>query len=306
VSTAGDGASGASGASGGAEPIGDAGSDCCGAAGAAGATTDVGGAGASASAGTGGGPLLGNGGSSGHAGVGGTVEQPMIPQPGLALWLRADLGVLRANGLVQAWLDQSGNEMNAVPPSLNVRPEYLAKGLNDLPALKFDGAGQFLKLPEGAFGDFSHGLAGFMVLQPAASDCASVIELSNDPEIDDIAFGMWQHQWTYEVESPFIQSGNVELAAPSLYAVNHQPMLGMVDATGNLRIDRALLKSMGMPLPKTIARENNFVGHTLYGGCNYFAGTISEIIVYQRAVTVAEVKSIESYLEQHWDLGTAP
>lgn len=288
--TAGSGASGA--ASGGVPSAGEGGS-----AGEAGATLDEGG--------TGGVPVIGKGGSSGTAGSGGSVEPPVIPQLGLALWLRADIGVQRVDGRVRTWLDQSGNKLDAGQVGENVRPEYDAKGLNDLPTIKFDGAGQFLSLPRDHFGDFSKGLAGFMVLQPLASECASAVELSNGSEVDDIAFGLWQNNWTYEVESPLIQSGKVDLLAPSLYAVNHHPVLGMVEAAADLRINGALLQSQQMPLPAMNTRENAFIGHTLYGSCNYFSGSISEVIVYERVLLPAEVRTIESYLEQHWDLGGA-
>ena len=95
----------------------------------------------------------------------------------------------------------------------------------------------------------------------------------------------------------------MDLLAPSLYATNHRPTVGMIDAGADLRINGSVLQSMKMPVPNSIARQNNFVGHTLYSGCNYYAGMISELIVYRRVVTANEVKSIESYLEQHWDLG---
>jgi hypothetical protein len=253
-------------------------------------------------AGSGGGPLVGTGGSSSRAGAGGSDTGPAIPQVGLLLWLRADLGVQQAGGRVQAWLDQSGNQANAVQTGSNVRPEFSTTGLNDLPTLKFDGSGQFLKLPDG-FGDFNSGLAGFMVVEPVAADCSSVLELSNGSEIDDIALGMWLDKWSYEVDEPFIQNGNVDVLAPTLYAVNHRPTVGTSKASAGLRINGSLLRSMEMPVPKMIAREDNFIGHTLYGSCNYFEGSVSEIILYQRAVTSSEVASIESYLVQHWDLG---
>ncbi|MEO6601352.1 MAG: hypothetical protein ABIQ16_15850 [Polyangiaceae bacterium] len=280
----------------GEESAGDAGTDSGGA--AAGVTGDSGGGG------TGGGPIA-HGGSSGNTGMAGAIDQdqPVIPQLGLALWLRADLGVQQASGLVQSWLDQSGNQRNAVPTSPAVRPLYNAKGLNDLPTLEFDGVADFLKLPAG-FGDFSHGLAGFMVVRPTDSNCASVLELSNGSETQDIALGMWQNSWTYEVEDPYLKSGSdVDLRAPSLYAVNHQPTMGTSSATADLRLNRNLQQTLQMPLPQVIARQNNFVGRTLYSSCNYFKGSVSEIILYDRVVTAIEVKSIESYLQQHWALG---
>lgn len=281
---------------------GDAGAEAGGAAATGGTSSDEGGAG------SGGVPVIGHGGSSGNAGTAGATEQPMIPQLGLVLWLRADLGVQQVAGVVQTWLDQSGNQMDGVQTGSNARPLYVAKGLNDLPTLQFDGEGDFLNLPKAAFGDFRKGLAGFMVAQPAASDCASVVEFSNGSEIDDIALGMWQNKWTYEVFDQLIHEGNVDLLAPTLYAVNHRPGALLMNANADLRINRALLHTMDLPLPAVPAsnvRENNFVGHTLYGDCNYFKGTVSEIIVYERSLTVNEVKTVESYLAQHWDLGPA-
>jgi len=225
--------------------------------------------------------------------------EPPIPALGLALWLRADRGVLQTNGQVQQWLDQSGNQMNAGQTAVNVRPDYLAKGLNGLPTIEFDGKGDFLKLPEG-FGDLSHGLAGFFVAKPTASECSSMLEFSNGSEIEDVSFGTWQGLWQYEVGDPYIQTGTVDFSAPSLYVINHRAV-----GSADVRVNTSLLatKPVAVPVvPASAVRQNNFVGHTLYGGCNYFQGQISEIIVYARPVTNKELTEVESYLRQHWAL----
>jgi len=200
------------------------------------------------------------------------------------------------DGLVQGWLDQSGNQANATQLSSNTRPTYSATGFNGRPTLEFDGEGQFLSFAEG-FGDFSKGLAAFIVAKPSKSDCASMVELSNGSEIDDIAFGMWQNEWTYEVSEPLVQSGKINLDAFSLYAVNHHPA-----GSADLRINHNLLKGQDMPLPASVVRVNDFIGHTLYGGCEYFRGQISEIILYSRALTLPELNLIEKYLDAHWAL----
>ncbi|MEI9940658.1 MAG: hypothetical protein WDO69_25880 [Pseudomonadota bacterium] len=261
-------------------------------AGAAGVETG-GVAGSSASGGTGG--LLGNAGAGGGASV-----DPVLPELGLLIWLRADRGIQQKDGFVQVWQDQSGNQTNATQAAVNVRPAYLATGFNGRPTLEFDGQGQFLKFADG-FGDFSKGLAGFIVAKPTKSDCASMLEFSNGSEVDDIALGMWQNKWTYEVETPYIQTGEVDHDTFSLYAVNHR----LVGAT-ELRIDGSTLGTLEMPtpiVPESGIRLNNFVGHTLYaGGCEYFRGQISEIILYSRTLTNTELVAIEKYLDAHWAL----
>jgi hypothetical protein len=251
------------------------------------------------------------GGSSGAAGnsvggiggTGGTVEVSPIPQLGLLLWLRADHGVVQKDGLVEQWLDQSGNQMDAIQTAANVRPAYLATGLNGRPTLQFDGKEDFLTFDDG-FGDFSHGLAGFIVTKPTDSTCGQMLELSNGSEIDDIALGAYQNQWTYEVATGFIQAGMVDTTKPTLYGVVHR-----TTGTLDLRANGDLAGTMSFPLPAvpmSKLRQNNFVGRTLYADCNYFQGQISEIILYGRAVTDKELLTIESYLQDHWAPVPAP
>jgi len=273
--------------------------------GAGGSSAGGSGAGGSGAGGSGAGGSNSGGsssvGSSGSAGTGGALGDPSLPS-GLALWLRADHEVQAKDGLVQVWQDQSGNKAHATQVTMNARPAYLATGFNGRPTLEFDGQGQFLKLPEG-FGDFSNGLTGLIVAKPTKSDCASMVEFSNGSEIDDIAMGMFQDKWTYEVESPWMQTGSVEHGAFTLYAANHRTA-----GASELRINGSVLATLEMPLPvvpSSGVRSNNFVGHTLYGGgCEYFKGQISEIIVYSRTLTNVEVGAIEKYLDAHWSLST--
>ncbi len=246
--------------------------------------------------------VAGAGGSSGSAGTAGAIDLPLIPEQGLALWLRADLGVLQKDGLVQQWQDQSGNVMNGIQATANARPKLIADALGGLPAIEFDGQNDFLSLPDG-FGDFGKGLTGFMVAMPTASDCASLVELSNGSEIQDIALGMWQNKWTYEVEVPYMQMGDVDLMSFSMYSVVHRPLAG--NPSAELRIGGSALQTLAMALPAVpddMVRKNNFVGHTLYLNCNYFQGRIAEIILYARAVTPNELKAIEAYLVDRWKL----
>ena len=103
-----------------------------------------------------------------------------------------------------------------------------------------------------------------------------------------------------EVETPTLQSGDVAHEVFSLYAVNHRKV-----GETQLRINHSTLGTAEMPLPAVPdsgIRVNNFVGHTLYGGCEYFAGQISEIILYSRTLTPNEVTAVETYLDSHWSV----
>ena len=250
--------------------------------------------------GTGGMPAHAGGGTFGLGGAGGALIEPILPPLGMVLWLRADRGVQNKDGHVQAWQDQSGNQTNATQPTANVRPAYLPTGFNGRPTLEFNGQGQFLKFAAG-FGDFGKGLAGFVVAKPTKTACASILEFSNGMEIEDISVHVWEDKWSYEVGSAFIQTGHVDQARFSLYSVNHR-----MNGNADLRIGSSVIGTLQMPLPvlpTSGVRENNFVGHTLYGeGCEYFTGQISEIILYSRSLTINELTTIENYLDAHWAL----
>jgi hypothetical protein len=47
-------------------------------------------------------------------------------------------------------------------------------------------------------------------------------------------------------------------------------------------------------------RNQIYVGKTLYANCGVFPGLIAEIIVYSRAVSLAEDAAIESYLQSKY------
>ena len=73
------------------------------------------------------------------------LADPPVPTTGLALWVRADAGITTdASGNVSAWADQSSqhNDLSQTTPSL--RPQLVENGINGLPLLRFDGAGDWL------------------------------------------------------------------------------------------------------------------------------------------------------------------
>ena len=69
-----------------------------------------------------------------------------------------------------------------------------------------------------------------------------------------------------------------------------------------LRLNGNQANTASFPLPVVKVRQENFIGHTLYAGCDYYKGQISEIVLYNRFVTDKELITIESYLQQHWAL----
>src|ERR1700692_4346722 len=70
------------------------------------------------------------------------LEAQAPPSTGLALWLKADVGINQdGSGNVNSWIDQTGNY--TVSQSGSNRPTYVANDINGKPALRFNGSQWF-------------------------------------------------------------------------------------------------------------------------------------------------------------------
>ena len=72
--------------------------------------------------------------------------------------------------------------------------------------------------------------------------------------------------------------------------------------SANVVIDRNGLfgEHVQMMLPQVIRRDAVYVGRSLYTGCPSFAGRISEVILYARALSDAEVQNVHAYLQKKY------
>ncbi|MCA9179448.1 MAG: hypothetical protein KDB14_33565 [Planctomycetales bacterium] len=246
--------------------------------------------GASGGSGTGG---LGAGGASGSAGTGGVATAP--PTPGLELWLDAsDLSA----GPVATWNDKSGKSKHAVQASPAKQPVYSPTGLNGRPAVGFDGVDDSFSLPTG-FDDFAAGVSILIVVEASEispneghvflgnTANADLIRLSRTYQTESVAFhvhddnGISSGKGTYKVAIPSMLSGVQEAGA------------GLVST--RLYIDGVVQASKLLPPVASVPRTLNWVGRN-DANTSYFAGVISEILVYNRALPAAELSQAHDYL----------
>ncbi|HEX4474478.1 MAG TPA: hypothetical protein VH142_05325 [Polyangiaceae bacterium] len=256
-----------------------------------------------ASGGSGGEPIVPDASAAGGAIIGQSdagppvVEDagPPIPTDGLLLWLRADRGVTVKNGTVTEWADQSPSKTNATQDLTNSQPRLLDDAIGGQPALVFDGQDDCLKLPAG-FSDFTNGISIFAVAQTNSPDvCTGVFEASNGAEIDDISLDSDYGKLNFEV----YESNDEEVSFPAnapeeIEAIQAPNQSVEVRRNGPMGIETAF------PLPAEVVRNQIYVGKTLYANCGVFPGLIAEIIVYSRAVSLAEDAAIESYLQSKY------
>lgn len=234
-------------------------------------------------------------GTAGIAGTGGVVLGPMVPREGLLLWLRADTGVtLSRDQRVRSWADQSGNGLDAEQTGGNQQPELVNSG-GRMPRIEFDGEDDFLRLPVG-FDDFSAGLSAFVVTSARTLDaCWAVIELSNGSEIDDIFLGQYSRTVQYEVLDEWVTEGEYPVGEDLVLAVIHD-----TDQLVETRTNGNFAGDMMASLPSAVERAENFLGRSQYESCGYLEGSISEVLLYNRAVSSDELLQIEDYLATRW------
>jgi hypothetical protein len=241
----------------------------------------------------------GEGEGQGEGGAGGAPPQlPPIPIDGLVYWFKADADAVEKDGGVSEWLDQSGNGHHAQQSLAEQRPKLVRS--ERLPVLELDGINDFLELPPIDL-DVSTGLSFFAVAQRREERfCSGVLELSNLPEEEDISFDSTGDSYQFEI------LGATAKASPGVFPNDSMRLLESVytvdgtSGTGEMYINGGNVGSLEMPPPQDITREKNFIGESQYNDCTPFPGAIGEIIMYERPVSYAERKAIESYLKLKW------
>ena len=241
--------------------------------------------------------VAGTAGVAGVAGTGGVVIQPEPPKDGLVLWLRADAGVtVTDDGDVVSWADQSEHGRLVEQTGSDERPSLVSRGQGALARVEFDGVDDFMRIPDG-FSDFSEGLSAFAVTNARSLDaCWAVFELSNGSEIDDIFFGHYDTSPHYEVADVWFTEGEYPVGDDFLLSVIHDK-----DAFVETRTNGSVVGEHTVPLPEVIERTQNLLGRTQYANCGVMEGSISEFLLYERAVSSEELLAIEDYLETRWD-----
>lgn len=254
----------------------------------------VGGAGGEGAVPTAGGDgsLPGAGGEGGHADF-----SALIPQAGLALWLMADHGIGEVESGVALWADFSLNEADAKQSLGSLQPK-LVTGANGLPLLELDGVDDHFALPQG-FADFSAGLSAFIIASEASDqDCPSLLHLSNEAEVQDIEIGRYLGAVHYEVADQDVTG------IENTFGIGPLALVGVVHAPSKppeLRLNGLLMTDDGsVALPEVKPRTNNFIGRSLYSGCEKFHGRIGEVILYSRALSTEDRLAVELYLQGKW------
>lgn len=237
------------------------------------------------------------------------------------VWLSADYGtgVNQVGDGVSTWTDRSGNSNNATQATSGYRPTLQAAVFGDLPALRFDGADDFLATPSLTLSGGDE-LTVALVFKPRTSPASQ--QLIAQITTDITANNSWRLYrgggeayvsrvlWYEASQSGSTANGYWGVAAP------YQPTTVLV------RVDRSNSVSTEIELYiNGVLSTNNYGAVNLSGnwanGALYLGGLpsanmagkyagmdLAEVVYYSRRVTDTERDDLLEYL-QRWDPTTA-
>ena len=219
---------------------------------------------------------------SGMTTVGFTRDTDFTPKSlsGIKLWWRADAGV--ASGLGDRIDDQSGDGNHGIQSASAATSVLIQNAINGLPALRFDGNSDYLRL--------SSRLAGtirtvFWVVKEDVSATVGRRNLLGDASAgNDFRGGSAGTLWASD--------------ATAAQTLNGSTFLNGVSVNGPATTRP---KSMSViSLVTTSGASANFFGTSFAATSEFWWGDLAELVIYDRALSTTERQQVEAYLKHKY------
>jgi lysophospholipase L1-like esterase len=209
---------------------------------------------------------------------------PTLPAevPGLVAWWSAAGGLTQtADGLVSLAVDQSGQKTNADAPWQASRPSLVK--VEGLPVLRFDGKGNHLR--------FSRMLRARTIILLARID----YPIFGHPYFNTRPFSMSATKPGKALSSQYAS----EAVTKGLAFLNGKPVVPGDQDEAGMELDGENFQILSMVFQKPVE-----IGYFGWGGSwnfdRYVKGEFAELLVYDRALTDTELRTIEADLVSRW------
>jgi hypothetical protein len=234
---------------------------------------------------------------------------PAVTSGSLALWLKADAGVVaNSAGLVSQWQDQSGKTNNASQTNATLQPLLVYPPANGgRPAVQFNGiqqstVGNYLQCTNSVH--LSNALTAFTVyMLSATSNAEDVMWVIGSPGqagecrgeqiyTNQIGFTLWSHDYPSGFAIPTnsfhvcIDQLNTNMTSLQISDVTATTASNIVLTTSGAVTPLAGFCVGGYNPAQTAGRN--------------FPGDIAEVIIFQGALTAADVTAVNNYLQQKY------
>jgi prepilin-type N-terminal cleavage/methylation domain-containing protein len=253
-----------------------------------------------------------------------TQNSPVDSIGGVALWLEAsDASMLKTSAVasepttsygnivdgnpVSAWLDinpQNNNKFNMTTTADSSRPLFVQSGINNIPALFFDGSNDFLQTSAPVIGadDDNYTIvavwradsvsANQVVVGQGSSTSSTVgaIYVDNSANMGFLGNANNYTPTTAAAKTPYITIVRVDNQLANNISVfkNSNAALNGVSSGGGaaLAIASGIVK----------------IGMSPYDSSSPFSGLISEVIIFNHALKQSEIESINDYLSKKYSI----
>lgn len=236
--------------------------------------------------------------------LGTKIVGPACVNNGIMAWLRADYAAAP-----NSWADFSGNQTNADQATAANQPVFVTGSLNYNPSLKFDGAADYLKIPQASItGKFPTGNAARTIIGVA-------LPLSNATDQTPFTYGVYvtnqSSGFRRSTAADAIFEGN-SIASNITGPANSFPLnkttlisgryTGGATGTASVYANGLTALTSGVRnWATTLGPEGAQIGKYV-GEFRYWNGNIGEVIVYNRNVADDEFQRISSYLALKYGL----
>ena len=203
--------------------------------------------------------------------------------PNLALWVRADAGL--GSDRAACWADQGGAGNALLQPIFTMRPTPAVDEASRMPLLRFDGIDDTLF--------FTQRLAAirtvFWVIRRSPSMTWGYRMLLGDSSVCDFCSDGTTKLWSASYTSAAVRNGVTRL--------NGVPVDGVTaDRPADLSVI-SLVTTDGVAAD-AFSRDRN-LGRSWWGD-------LAELVIYDRALSAAEITSVEAYLAGRYGIGVVP
>jgi len=229
----------------------------------------------------------------------GALAAPPVTD-GLKFWVDASDATsvtTNANGLVSQWNDLTGGGHHATQSVLSAQAVYNPTGMAGHASLSFTGYQFLMTAP--CVGFSNHTV--FAVAQATATNESDILSSGNIVTAGDILLMNFQgkyrgHYWPTNNAWMAVSSTTLSVLTPAIYEQ-------WVDNT-----TLKLYRNGGLDANTTAAYPREFVAKPVFLGSRYadntrssgFKGELSEVLVYDRALTDTERMRVEEYLADKW------
>lgn len=203
------------------------------------------------------------------------------------------------SGAVQTWTDKSGRSNSTTAPSTAERPTSTAQTMNGLPVVTFNGT----TILQGTSASNPYSITGdrtmFVVTRRRSGSPSRLVDrVPEDTPLFSIN-GSNQLEVRTDANSSYQVFGNVGSTANAVTVLT-------ANRSGNalgIWSNGALSGSSTISGTQTM-RALTIGRHIAFGQSSDF--DIAEVILFDRALTVAEIRTVEEYLRQKWGVTLVP